>query len=208
VNILANRGGLTFAPAWNEAGEIYKIQTRARTCQVCDINADGRPDVMIAYERGTPAMLFSRGFRTFGTADELSIGGAKVGEGPEAKELLCGEAFNSGAPYGAVADFDGDGAQDAAFATAAGDTWVVWCERGRDCLGLSLSVPPGAGPVRVSITEGRALRGALLALPGRPAYLGVANKGPVRLAWAGSDGKPRTREVRVTSAVTRVTLSD
>ncbi|MGD0901124.1 MAG: FG-GAP-like repeat-containing protein, partial [Thermoguttaceae bacterium] len=48
VNILANRGGLTFAPAWNEAGEIYKIQTRARTCQVCDINADGRPDIMIA----------------------------------------------------------------------------------------------------------------------------------------------------------------
>lgn len=208
VNILANHGGFTFLPAWHEAGEVYKVQTRARACQVCDINADGRPDLMLGYERASPIFLFSRGFRTFGTADELALGGALVGDGEDAKALACGDAFNGGAPHGVVADFDGDGAQDAAFATAAGDTWVVWRERGPACLALVLATPPAWGPVRVMVTEGKTPRGALIARPGRPAYLGVADKGLVHLQWYGADGAPRTKDVRAVGTVTRVTLSD
>jgi hypothetical protein len=203
-NLLANTGNWTFAPAWNEAGEVHKAQTRVRNVQVCDINNDGKFDFLLTFERLGPAFFYNRGFRTFGAGDELTLVGAEVA----GTALEAGHAFNNGAPYGVVADFDGDGAQDGAFATADGNVWVVWRERGTACHGLLLAVPPGAGPVRVTVTEGKTVLGALLAAPGRPAYCGFAAKGGVKLEWTGSDGKPRTRIVPVMKALTRVELGD
>jgi hypothetical protein len=208
ANLLANAGGWVFTPAWNHAGEVYKVQPRARSVQVCDINTDGKFDFMLAYERGTPVFLFNRGFRTFGTGDELTLAGAMVGEGDAAKPFASADAFNNGAPFGAVADFDGDGAQDGAFATADGDVWVVWRDRGSSGQGLSVAVAPGAGPVRVTLTEGQTALGAVLAVPGRPAYCGFPSKGGVKLAWNGADGKPRTKTVPVIKPLTRVELGD
>jgi hypothetical protein len=203
-NLLANTGNWTFAPVWNEGGEVHKAQTRVRNVQVCDINNDGKFDFLLTFERLGPAFLFNRGFRTFGTADELTLAGAAV----DGKVLEAGNAFNSGAPYGVAADFDGDGAQDGAFATADGNVWVVWRDRGTDCHGLLLAVPPGAGPVRVTVTEDETVLGALLAAPGRPTYCGFAAEGGVKLEWTGSDGRPRTRIVPVMKALTRVELGD
>lgn len=201
VNLFANAGQWTFAPAWYQAGEVYKVQPRVRAVQSCDINGDGKFDLMVAYERSGPMFLFNRGFRTFGACDELTLGSAE--QVPEA-----GAAFNTGAPFGVVADFDGDGAQDGAYATADGNVWVLWRERGPACQGLLLAAPPGAGPMQVTVTEGQTLLGSLLAVPGRPAYCGFAAKGGVKLTWTGSDGKPRTRTVPVIKALTRVELAD
>jgi hypothetical protein len=203
-NLLANTGQGTFVPAWNDGGEVHKTQPRVRNVQVCDINGDGKFDFLLTFERLGPAFFFNRGFRTFGAGDELSLVGAEVA----GKPLESGLAFNGGAPFGVAADFDADGAQDGAFATADGNVWIVWRECGPACQGLSLAVPPGAGPVRVTLTEGKTLLGALQVLPGRPAYCGFAAKGAVKLEWAGSDGKPRTRTVPVLRATTRVEVGE
>lgn len=203
-NLLANAGQWKFAPAWHDGGEVHKVQTRVRNVQVCDINNDGKFDLLLTFERLGPAFLFNRGFRTFGAAGELSLAGAEVA----GKPLQAGDAFNNGAPYGVVTDLDGDGAQDGAFATADGDVWIVWRERGTACHGLVLAAPPGAGPVRVTVTNGQTLLGALQALPGRPAYCGFVAKGGVKLAWTGADGKPRTRTVPVLKPLTRVELAE
>jgi hypothetical protein len=168
ANLLANAGNWTFAAAWNQAGEVYKVQTRARAVQTCDINGDGRFDFMLAYERSGPVFLFNRGFRTFGTCDELTLAGATIGEGEAAKPFGSGDAFNTGAPFGAVADFDGDGAQDGAFSTADGNVWIVWRDHGPSGPALLLAIPPGAGPVWATISDGPTALGALLAVPDRP----------------------------------------
>jgi hypothetical protein len=201
ANLLANTGQWTFMPAWYQAGEVYKVQTRVRAVQSCDINGDGKFDFLLAYERSGPVFLFNRGFRTFGTCDELTLAGAE--QAPEA-----GAVLDTGAPFGVVADFDGDGAQDGAFAAADGNVWVIWRQRGPACQGLLLAAPPGAGPVQVTVAEGQTLFGALLAAPGRPAYCGFPAKGGMKLTWTGSDGKPRTRTVPVIKALTRVELED
>jgi hypothetical protein len=203
-NLLTNTGQWKFAPAWNDGGEIHKTQPRVRNVQACDINNDGKFDMLLTFERLGPSFFFNRGFRTFGAGDELSLVGVQLA----GKESEAGVAFNTGAPHGVVADFDGDGAQDGAFATADGNVWVVWRERGTVCHGLLLAVPPGAGPVRVTVTDGPTLLGALLAVPGRPAYCGFSSKGGVKLEWTGSDGKPRTRTVPVIKPLTRVELGD
>jgi hypothetical protein len=201
ANLFANIGQWTFMPAWYQAGEVYKVQTRVCAVQSCDINGDGKFDLMVASERSGPMFLFNRGFRTFGTCGELTLAGAEQVPG-------AGAVLDTGAPFGVVADFDGDGAQDGAFATADGNVWVIWRERGPACQGLLLAAPPGAGPVQVTVTEGQTLFGGLLAAPGRPAYCGFPAKGGVKLTWTGSDGKPRTRTVPVIKALTRVELAD
>jgi hypothetical protein len=208
ANLFANAGNWVFTPAWNHAGEVYKVQTRARSVQTCDINGDGKFDFLLAYERSSPVFLFNRGFRTFGTCDEMTLAGATFGEGEAAKPFASGEVFNSGAPFGTVADIDGDGAQDGAFSTNDGNVWVVWRDRGQSDYGLLLAASPGAGPVRVTLTEGQTALGAVVAVPGRPAYCGFHAKGGVKLAWTGSDGKPRTRTVPVIKTLTRVELTD
>jgi hypothetical protein len=203
-NLLANTGSWTFEPVWHEGGEVHKAMTRVRNVQTCDINNDGKFDFLLTFERCGPAFLFNRGFRTFGTADELSMAGVDV----KGQALAAGEAFNNGAPFGVVADFDGDGAQDGAFATADGRVWKVFRDRGSSCQGLLLAASPGAGPVRVTLTEGQTLLGAVMAVPGRPAYCGFSAKGGVKLAWTGSDGKPRMRTVPVIKPLTMVELGD
>jgi hypothetical protein len=201
-HLLANTGQWTFTPAWNDGGEVHKTQPRVRNVQVCDINNDGKFDFLLTFERLGPAYFFNRGFRTFGAGDELTLVGAEVA----GKVLEAGLAFNGGAPFGVTADFDGDGAQDGAFATADGNVWTLWRERGAACQGLLLAAPPGAGPVRVTLTAGTTLLGALQAVPGRPAYCGFAGKGGVKLEWTAADGKPRTRTVPVLKSTTRVEL--
>jgi hypothetical protein len=209
INLLANRGDWRFAPVWLEAGEIYKTQTRARTVQVCDINCDGRADLFVGYERSGPVFLFNRGFRTFGTADELTLAGATVGEGDAARELQCGTALMGGAPRGVVADFDRDGAPDLASAAPDGTVWVVWRDRGERYLNVEAALPRGAaGPMTVNAWHGARSLGARLARPGMPAYFGMESKGGLKLEWTGADGKPRTRTVPVIKALTRVELAD
>jgi hypothetical protein len=83
---------------------------------------------------------------------------------------------------------------------------VVWRNPEPAGLALLLSAPPAAGPVRVKVTEGEVLRGAVLALPGRPAYLGIAKKGPLVLEWTDADGNPRKRAVVVMKPVNRLGL--
>jgi len=209
VNLLANRGDWTFAPAWLEAGEIYKTQTRARTVQVCDINCDGRADLFVAYERSGPVFLFNRGFRTFGTANELTLAGAKVGEGDAAIELECGTALMGGAPRGVVADFDRDGAPDLAIAAPDGTVWVVWRDRGDRHLGVEAALPASAaGPVRVTAWQGARSLGARSARPGAPACFGMESKGNLKLQWTGGDGKPVTRTVTVMKPLARVEMGE
>jgi opacity protein-like surface antigen len=209
--VLAGPGRATFpvkvGVAWRGETNVVKFAQPIAGLQAVELTPSALPVLHIlspAGDRLGPAFLFNRGFRTFGTADELTLAGAEV----DGKVLEAGNAFNSGAPYGVAADFDGDGAQDGAFATADGDVWMVWRDRGAACHGLLLAVPPGAGPVRVTLTDGQTLLGALLAVPGRPAYCGFAAKGGVKLAWTGSDGKPRTRTVPAIKPLTRVELTD
>lgn len=208
ASILTLAEGWTMQPIWREAGEVYKMGTRMRSVQACDLNADGRIDLVFGHERMAPQILFNRGFATFGTAGEMSLPGQTL-LGPDGTEipLASGEALGASAPFCAVGDLDGDGQQDAVFASAAGEIWALWTACQGPAFGLTLALPPdAAGPVRTQVGDGPARLGGLHALPGRPAYRGLRAKGSVTVTWTGADLTPRSAPQAILKPAQRLVL--
>jgi len=78
--IWQNLGGAKFVERRGVSGEINYIAKKSGVgCQTCDVNNDGRQDVLILLPGMEPQIFFNRGFRSFGHSHQMDI---------EARELL------------------------------------------------------------------------------------------------------------------------
>jgi hypothetical protein len=194
-----NLGGGRFESVLRESGEVdYITRPHAMGGATCDVNTDGRQDVLVLYSNSGPHMFFNRGFRSFGYAEQLLTGEAMPAE------VLHGQQA------GVIADFNGNGAQDLAVVSRQGGVWVLLQDAQKyRRLGAQVSLPAEAtyrGPLTVSgWSEDRAL-GAWNVLPGIGAALfGVEAPGPVRLKWQLPGGAPQETTV-IVEAPTRFVI--
>ncbi len=191
-------------------------QPRVVGAAPCDINNDGRQGVAFFYPNRNPLVFFNRGFACFGLARELELSGSgsissapidPFGPPPKPK-LKAAEALQHGQTAGTMLDLSADGVQDLLAVATQGDVWVLFGKAGdRPPLGLTVALSPRArGPATISVSNDRRRIGMHVVRPGVPAYIGLEEPGPIRLEWAGPDGKPRRREV-IVEGPTRVELS-
>jgi len=182
----------------------------------CDINGDGRQGVALFYPKRNPLVFFNRGFACFGLARELELSGAanpienpaEPPEPPAAAKLKAAEALQQGQTAGTILDLNGDAIQDLLAVDARGDVWVLFGRAEREeALALTVALPPrAAGPVTVSLSQGRRRIGMHVVAPGAPAFIGCPRPGELLLEWSGADGTRHTRSVSVDEP-TRVELS-
>ena len=197
-----NRGGGRFEETLHLSGEIgYIARPNARSGITCDINSDGRQDILITYADAPPQMFFNRGFRSFGHAHSIDL----------AENELLAEA-KSGQQAAAVADFNGDGAQDMALVLENGEVWV-FLRRTEDAPVLAVrAVLPAAarrsGPVRVTGVRGHQSLGAWNVFPGvSEAYFGASAAGTIRLSWQFPGTRPQQQEMAVNDRVVRFLIT-
>ncbi len=131
-----NRGRLKFQESLAVSGEVaYMVPPGAVCGQTCDINNDGRPDVMVCYRDSLPWIFFNRGFRSFAKALEIT------------EDNVIPEARN-GVQAVVVEDFNDDGAQDMAVVLTTGEVRIFLrdSDEAERCLGARVSLPMGKGP--------------------------------------------------------------
>jgi hypothetical protein len=180
-----NLGGGKFRDVFHESGEPAALaKGKPAGGASCDIDNDGRQDVVLAFADRAPQVYFNRGFRTFGLATTLSL---------DKDELFAG----GGARGVAVGDFNGDGMQDLAVLTG-GELVVYYREAGHGSrLAARVSLPPERpGPATVVGYDGSRCLGAQLVAPGGAAFFGKRNKGPLVLKWR-IDGEEKSMTVLV-----------
>jgi hypothetical protein len=193
-----NQGGGTFRETITDAGETaYIPKPNASDCGTCDINNDGRQDVLILYEKAmNPQVFFNRGFRCFGYAVSLDFEHTRIL--PEA---------GAGQQAGLVTDLNGDGAQDLALVLAGGEVWVILRAVEVPPLGVELTVRPAAGPVRATGWAEERCLGAWNVPPGRGGTLvGLPFPGPCGLTWQYPGAALKEKQVAVESNVIRQEL--
>ena len=197
-----NLGGGKFLDYLFISGEIaYISQPDARGAQVCDVNNDGRQDVLIWYSNLRPLIFFNRGFRSFGHAHTLDL----------QEQGLLDEKTVNGQQAALVADLNGDGAQDMVVVPLNGDVWVffraIYLEAG---LAVRAVLPPGgdfAGPLTVTgFVEKRCLGAWNVVAGSAEAFLARIDAGPLELRWQFPGGKPQKKEVILESAPVRLIL--
>ena len=184
-----NRGGLSFAESVRMAGEIrYTAQPGGIAGTTCDINNDGRQDLMLVYAAQIVQLFFSRGFFNLGKALTLIWQDPVFGESEE------------GQWAGTVADLNGDGAQDMALVLRNGRVRVYIREVFEDepPLAVRAALPLGgsfAGPLRVTGWAGTRCLGAWNVVPGtREAFFGTQEPGELTLRWRFPGAKEQTRK--------------
>ena len=189
--LLANRDGRSFREVIRETGElIYISKPKVVAASNCDVNNDGRQDVVLFYPNMGFQVFFNRGFRCFGFANLLDL---------KHSRLAAAGALARGQSAGAVLDFNGDGAQDVLAVTPAGQVCALLrdTKRGGN-LGLTVSLPPGrAGPVTVVGYDGKRCLGARSVAAGQPALFGKRAKGPITLKWTLGTSGPQSKRVIV-----------
>lgn len=196
-----NEGGGLFADRMNLSGEMpYISKPNGVDCAVCDVNNDGRQDILIAYGDIGAQIFFNRGFRSFGHAHELDLA---------EKELL--DAAEAGQRTACIADFNGDGAQDMVLGLPNGDLWFF--ERATDsgsALNAAAAWPVSGsvkGPVTVAGWMGSQGLGAWNVQPGvSEAFFGVKDAGMVTVKWQLPGGAQQSLQVLVKSKPVRVDL--
>jgi len=191
-SLLVNQGGGRFRDALREAGEIEynSLQSETVAGSRCDLNNDGRQEFVLFSPDVGYQPYFNRGFRCFGYAPEIDARNT---------QLPGAAAARGGQQAGAVADFNGDGAQDLAFVAADGGAWVLWrdASKGRN-LGVSVFPPEGEhGPVNVLGFDGTRPLGAQPAATGASAIFCRRSKGPIKLRWRSSSGETQNAQVVV-----------
>jgi hypothetical protein len=186
--VLVNRGGKEFVQKHAESGEIaYISKPDAFAGAVCDVNLDGREDILLLYPQMKPLIFFNRGFRCFGHAITLDMDGCKLG---------CKEAIEQGQQAGTLADLRGDGGPCLVVATTEGELWLLARDpRQQRPLGVTVAVPNRiAGPVRVVAYDGKRCLGARGVSAGVPVFFPKADKGPLKLSWQSPGAPPQTKE--------------
>lgn len=189
--MLANRDGRTFREVIRETGElIYISKPKVVAASNCDVNNDGRQDVVLFYAGMGFQVFFNRGFRCFGFANLLDL---------KHSRLAAAGALAHGQLAGTVLDFNGDGAPDVVAVTPAGQVCALLrdAKRGGN-LGVTVSLPPGrAGPVTVVGYDGKRCLGARSVAAGRAAFFGKRAKGPITLKWTLGAPGPQSKRVIV-----------
>jgi hypothetical protein len=186
VELWQNLGSGKFREVLAESGDVAGL--RSKVCRhgvTCDINNDGRQDLVFLTEDGAPKFYFNRGFRCFAAAAELDVRDVKA-------ESL------------AVRDWNGDGAQDLAMRLQGGEM-RLWTRRVDEAGALALVVDCQDGRESPLTVTGH-VEGRNLGAWHRCAFFGLQEPGLVTVRWRGVDGKLCERKVLVENGVTRVTL--
>ncbi|MCG3179109.1 MAG: hypothetical protein BIFFINMI_01440 [Phycisphaerae bacterium] len=197
-----NLGELKFQETFAASGETaYIVQPKAVCGQTCDINNDGRQDLLVGYAKGIPLIFFNRGFRSFGKALEIT------------EDNIIPEA-EPGVQAAVVEDFTGDGAQDLAAVLTTGEVRVF--VRSADnpdlCAAVRAALPMGKGPVGPATVTGWAgtrCLGAWSVTAGSPGALiarGRAGKITVKWSMPGGNSKPQQQEVTAADKPVRLEL--
>ena len=195
-----NAGKMKFLETVGRSGEIaYISQPFGVGGQTCDVNNDGRQDILIVYSGRSPHIFFNRGFRSFGHSHMLDL---------EQKGLLADAA--DGLQAACVADLNGDGAQDMAVVLANGKAWMfprdVVDLDGPPCVRVALPVGgPCPGPVTVTgWIKDRCLGAWNVRAGTAEAFFGHSQAGEIVLKWRlpgraeqSKTVKPKSKPVRV-----------
>jgi hypothetical protein len=202
-----NLGRGAFVESITLCGETYKIQRAAVRAAACEINHDGRQDLLVAYrsqdEFGStpPQIYFNRGFRSFGYA---------VGLNEEPMRRTLPDAAE-GQRAAVAADLNDDGGTDLALVLADGTLKVLLGEEYDEAMGVRVILPPGAkhaGPVTVSARIKSRPLGAWCVRPGEPgAVFGVEDPTQVTVEWRFPGGKPQRKQIEVEEGFTTLKLS-
>ncbi len=172
-----NRGNGDFANVAQLTGEMsYNARSAQIGACLCDLNNDGRQDVLLLYSSGAPRAFFNRGFRSFGVSYSLDMG---------AGELLSG--IENGQVAGCMADFNGDGTEDLAVVLTNGVCAVITRDPAgaEQCARVVLSPQAGKpGPLRLYATAGKRVLGAWnLTAGAAPAFVTRVEAGAIQLTW-------------------------
>ena len=216
-----NTGKLRFTDMLPRSGELAYISKGGGTGGVtCDINNDGRQDVLIVYSGRSPHLFFNRGFRSFGHAHKLDL---------EERGLLT--AATLGLQTAAVADFNGDGAQDLVvvlkggqlkYTTPEGEEKTETIKGGQVwlfprevvamgspmCVRVALPLGgPYAGPLTVTAWADKTCLGAWNVMPGTgEAFFGKREPGEITLRWQLPGGKPQEKTFTVEDEPVRLVV--
>jgi len=184
-----NRGGLRFTENLAYSGESADAAERGGIAGLtCDVNNDGRQDLLIVNARRQAQVFFNRGFLSFGKALKL------------AREDVIEETA-AGQQAGTMADLNGDGAQDMALVLTDGSVRVFLREVFEDepALGVRVALPPGgafAGPLTVTASIDERQLGAWNIVAGsREALFGRVEAGEVTLTWRFPGARERKQVV-------------
>ena len=173
-----NAGGGRFVEALELAGEAaYISKAGGIGGGTCDVNNDGRQDVMVLYADRPPQLFFNRGFRSFGHSHELDL---------DERQLLPAAA--AGQQAGLAADLDGDGGQDMLLVLTDGSVWVFFRDTADVpalCVRALLPAAGGfAGPLTVvGWTPDRNLGAWSVTAGGAGAFFGLPEPGTLKLRW-------------------------
>ncbi len=187
-----NRGDGTFTETHDVSGEVsYTAKPGGVHVQACDINNDGRQDLLLLYRTPSPPNLFfNRGFRSFAIA---------LMSAPGKKDNVFGKAALVGQQGGCIGDFNGDGAQDMAIVLNGGEVyWIPQKADGGDALAVMARSYKHPGPITVAGWQGKRALGAWNVFSGGPAaFFGRQSAGPIVLRWQFPGEKPQERKVIV-----------
>jgi len=189
--VLTNVDGRTFTNVTSQTGElIYISKPNVTGAANCDINNDGRQDVVLFYADMPMQVFFNRGFRCFGFANLLDL---------KNSQLPAATALRAGQTAGTVVDFNSDGVQDVVAATKDGRLHALLRDpkRGGN-LGVTVALSDGvAGPVTVVGYDGKRCLGARNVTAGRRVMFGKRTKGPLTLKWKCPGGRPQSSRIIV-----------
>ncbi len=195
-----NRGEGDFIDTVHLAGEVaYIARAGGSGGALCDINTDGRQDLLIIYADDFPQVFFNRGFRSTGFAPQLQLDELL----PEAEE---------GQQAVTVADLNGDGAHDVVLALKSGSIHVLLgASASGEALCVQAVMPPGtksAGPITVQAwVEGFSLGAWNLKAGSAGALFGMMEAGPCKVRWQYPKGKLQEKEVLVEDRPERLLLT-
>ena len=201
-----NLGKGRFQDVYEDAGEVAdKALRNAVGGTACDINNDGRQDLLLAYADQAPQVFFNRGFFTFGLAESL-----KLENDPTITDLDRGvqaavTADFSGAPGGHPLVGAGRGVESLIVVLKSGAVWMLSpsaekSSESRSPAGYAASIrlaEGSLGPVTVVGHDETRVPRARVAAPGSPARFGMQSPGPLKLRWCDSAGREQSRTIEV-----------
>lgn len=182
-----NNGKFDFQERLMQTGEFaYKANTNLVGGSACDFNGDGRQDLALFCTDSAPHLFFSRGFRSFGHANNIDI--SSGGVLPEASE---------GQQAGCMADFAGDGGSELVMVLPKGQAYVL-SRQTTDGSWAKIGLAPKAsfaGPVNVTGYQGARCLGSWAVAPGSDGFFAIPGKDTLTLKWTTPDGKAKQKDL-------------
>ncbi len=211
--ILRNAGNGNFSPVLRALGGMRDATRSSLECSPIDYDNDGRIDLFIRYQGLMPQALINCGFSKFIQSGNLSLAGVETKDADgkvlaPAWQMACADDMKDEQGALAVGDFNGDNVEDIVLVGQPGNKiWLLTADNAAGKLALNVTLPAtSAGQQVVVAYTGKRCLGARLIEPGKPAFFGIANKGPITLQWTTTDGIAHSKKVVVLKS-TRVELA-